>query len=37
MTEINIEKPDENIVIEGESYSVEDIADNNEPELEVEP
>jgi hypothetical protein len=40
MTEINLENTNEEveeIIIEGESYSLEDVADNDEPELEVEP
>ncbi len=37
MTDINLDQPSEEIIIEGETYSVEDIADNDEPELEVEP
>jgi hypothetical protein len=37
MTENNLDENSEKIIIEGESYSVEDVADNDEPELEVEP
>jgi hypothetical protein len=37
MTDINLDGPSEEIIIEGETYSVEDVADNDEPELEVEP
>jgi hypothetical protein len=37
MTEINLDQPSEEVIIEGEAYTIEDVADNEEPELEVEP